>query len=78
MNRQKPPNVPEEAADTLNRVREAKARTTEISSAGQREPEAGRAGWYPDPDNRHEQRYFDGQAWTERTRTAGPMESLPD
>lgn len=29
------------------------------------------AAWYPDPDARHDQRYFDGAAWTDRVRTAG-------
>lgn len=29
------------------------------------------AGWYPDPLNRHEQRYWDGAAWTEHVFTAG-------
>lgn len=28
-------------------------------------------GWYPDPAGRHEQRYHDGQDWTEHVTTAG-------
>jgi hypothetical protein len=44
-------------------------------TAHDRETDAARAGWYPDPDDRYEQRYFDGQAWTDRTRSAGPIQS---
>lgn len=29
------------------------------------------AGWHPDPTGRHEQRYWDGAAWTEHVFTAG-------
>lgn len=31
------------------------------------------AGWYPDPDNRSQQRYWDGNAWTEQR---GPAQSV--
>jgi Domain of unknown function (DUF4352)/Protein of unknown function (DUF2510) len=32
-------------------------------------------GWYPDPDGSGGQRYFDGEAWTERRQSsAGPVE----
>lgn len=27
-----------------------------------------RSGWYPDPSGAHQQRYFDGAGWTDRTR----------
>jgi len=40
------------------------------------EPEAGAgsAGWYPDPTERHDLRFFDGKQWTDqRTRTL-PLE----
>lgn len=29
------------------------------------------AGWYPDPDDAGQQRYWDGQAWTEHRTPAG-------
>lgn len=32
-------------------------------------PAAG--GWHPDPSGKHEQRYHDGQNWTEHVSTAG-------
>lgn len=32
------------------------------------------AGWYPDPVNEHLVRYWDGQAWTERTVMQEPVE----
>lgn len=31
------------------------------------------AGWYPDPSNQTQQRYWDGQSWSEHTRPAAPM-----
>ncbi|WP_052068584.1 DUF2510 domain-containing protein [Rhodococcoides fascians] len=31
------------------------------------------AGWYPDPSNQTQQRYWDGQTWSEHTQPAGPM-----
>lgn len=31
------------------------------------------AGWYPDPSNQTQQRYWDGQAWSEHTQPAAPM-----
>lgn len=35
-------------------------------------PPASQAGsWQPDPSGRHEQRYHDGQTWTEHVSTAG-------
>jgi hypothetical protein len=43
--------------------------------AGDRGSDPPRAGWYPDPEDRYEQRYFDGEAWTDQTRTAGPLQS---
>jgi hypothetical protein len=34
------------------------------------EPGIGAAGWYPDPTERHDLRFFDGKQWTDqRTRT---------
>lgn len=29
------------------------------------------SGWYPDPQGRYEQRYYDGQAWTAQVQSAG-------
>ena len=38
------------------------------------QPGAQSAGWYPDPTERHDLRFFDGQQWThQRTRTL-PLE----
>jgi hypothetical protein len=38
------------------------------------EPDRGSAGWYPDPTERHDLRFFDGKHWTDqRTRTV-PLE----
>lgn len=34
-------------------------------------PAAPAAGWYPDPGGRHEQRYWDGAAWTAQVADAG-------
>ena len=31
------------------------------------------AGWYPDPSNQAQQRYWDGQTWTEHTQSAAQM-----
>jgi hypothetical protein len=31
-----------------------------------------RAGWYPDPDQQHNLRYFDGQDWTDHVTHYGP------
>ena len=36
------------------------------------------AGWYPDPDGSGEQRYWDGDAWTERPPPATPSDSPGD
>jgi len=33
----------------------------------------GAAGWHRDPTGRHEQRYFDGQRWTEHVATGGQV-----
>lgn len=30
------------------------------------------AGWYPDPEQRHNLRYFDGQDWTDHVTHYGP------
>ena len=30
------------------------------------------AGWYPDPDERHDLRYFDGRSWTDHVTHFGP------
>ncbi|MGN6693508.1 MAG: DUF2510 domain-containing protein [Aquihabitans sp.] len=42
-----------------------------VDDEGTTGPESYAAAWYPDPDGRHDQRYFDGAVWTERVRTAG-------
>jgi hypothetical protein len=40
------------------------------------EPGTGSAGWYPDPTERHDLRFFDGKQWTDqRTRTL-PLEPV--
>jgi hypothetical protein len=31
----------------------------------------GTGGWWPDPYNRHEQRYYDGQRWSEHVADNG-------
>ena len=48
---------------------------SESTIAQDRVLETSRAGWQPDPDDPYEQRYFDGQAWADRTRSAGPIQS---
>jgi hypothetical protein len=35
------------------------------------------AGWKPDPNGRHEWRYFDGVAWTDKVSDAGATASDP-
>lgn len=35
------------------------------------------AGWYPDPDNSAEIRWWDGSRWTTDTRPAAPMSPSP-
>lgn len=35
------------------------------------------AGWFPDPAARHEQRYFDGTAWTEHVVDRGAQSTDP-
>jgi hypothetical protein len=35
------------------------------------------AGWYPDPSGRHEQRYFDGDGWTEHAMDGDAPASDP-
>ncbi len=37
----------------------------------------GDAGWYRDPSGRHDQRYWDGGAWTERVQSAGAQSFAP-
>jgi hypothetical protein len=34
-------------------------------------PSAPPAGWHPDPSRRHEQRYWNGSAWTEHVSSRG-------
>lgn len=34
-------------------------------------------GWHPDPSGRHEQRYWDGQRWTDAVVTAGSASTDP-
>ena len=33
---------------------------------------SGEAGWYPDPEQRHQLRYFDGTDWTVHVTHNGP------
>jgi hypothetical protein len=35
------------------------------------------AGWYPDPSNRFELRYWDGTQWTEHVATGGRQDKDP-
>ncbi len=35
--------------------------------------ETPQAGWYPDPNDASQQRYWDGNAWTEHTAAATPQ-----
>jgi hypothetical protein len=35
------------------------------------------AGWYPDPERRHEYRYYDGSLWTEHVADQGQIGSAP-
>ena len=42
-----------------------------------RRPRACRAGWYADPANRYELRYWDGSAWTEHVSRAGQQYTDP-
>lgn len=35
------------------------------------------AGWFPDPNGRHEQRYWNGEAWTEHVFSAGSQSTDP-
>ena len=35
------------------------------------------AGWHPDPSGRHQQRYWDGQAWTDAVADGGQQSSDP-
>lgn len=35
------------------------------------------AGWFPDPTQRHEMRYWDGRLWTAEVSTNGRMSSDP-
>ncbi len=40
-------------------------------------PVANPGGWHPDPARRHEQRYYDGTAWTEHVVDAGNQSTDP-
>jgi hypothetical protein len=42
------------------------------------EPEtgAGPAGWYPDPTERHDLRFFDGKQWTSQRTRILPIEPV--
>ena len=35
------------------------------------------AGWYPDPDGKPADRYWDGTAWSSQTRPQKPVATLP-
>jgi hypothetical protein len=45
--------------------------------APQPAPSASPGGWHADPAGRHEQRYYDGQAWTEHVVDAGVQSTDP-
>ncbi len=34
--------------------------------------EVGEAGWYPDPTNQHNLRYYNGTSWTDHVTHSGP------
>lgn len=69
------------------RVRELERRLGGVSIGGggaasvgssAADPAAGpAAGWYPDPSSRHEQRYWNGSAWTADVADAGATSSDP-
>ena len=40
-------------------------------------PVAAPGGWHPDPAGRHEQRYYDGTAWTDHVVDAGVQSTDP-
>jgi hypothetical protein len=63
------------ALDTVNALpEEAPAPHAPPLSVEGPEPGAESAGWYPDPAERHDLRFFDGKQWTDqRTRTL-PLE----
>jgi Protein of unknown function (DUF2510) len=44
--------------------------------ASQRPPRRPEAGWRSDPSGRHDERYWDGSAWTDRVADAGGI--VPD
>jgi hypothetical protein len=55
-------------ADAL--LEEAPAPHVSPVSVERPETGTGSAGWYPDPTERHDLRFFDGKQWTDqRTRT---------
>jgi Protein of unknown function (DUF2510) len=61
------PGVPD-TADAL--LEEAPAPHGSPLSLEGPETRTGSAGWYPDPTERHDLRYYDGKQWTDqRTRT---------
>jgi Protein of unknown function (DUF2510) len=37
---------------------------------------AGSAGWYPDPTERHDLRFFDGKQWTDQRTRILPIEPV--
>lgn len=37
---------------------------------------AGSAGWYPDPTERHDLRFFDGKQWTDQRTRILPVEPV--
>ncbi len=62
----------------LQTNRRVPSRTAEAPTAGQ--PTAvpdvnASAGWYADPTERHEQRYWNGSAWTESVSDTDPLEA---
>ena len=41
------------------------------------DPAAGGAGWHPDPTGRHQQRWWDGQLWTDHVADGGATSADP-
>jgi hypothetical protein len=54
-------------------------RTSRAWFAAQRPPRSAAAGWLPDPSGRHDERFWDGGAWTDRVADGGgPVADLRD
>jgi hypothetical protein len=57
----------------LARPATSRSRRTEASDTGSR----AAAGWYPDPTRRSDQRYWDGNRWTDDVMTGGQRSRSP-